>query len=434
MLSLTSHSWASLYASGNERVKAGMLDLAKMKLSCGEPTSEQAQVAALGLRVILEFDIAREIARAYDEKLVDSYMHIAFVVPAHREYLRRGTPSEPILAEASAHLLSDGCSLASRAPDLLAQLLANGLLARGERGELVGRLLWTIAHDHAIQKLGSIDKPELRYHQPILVLDWLKCMISPRWHSVVFEAKPVADPDGMTLREAFQGVYLNFSHFVRAGDYAIIGPKHLWMALVRHMAYQCADNQQSTDLVAPAHHGGPEAHICIENTAPIFGQIRNRQTSSEFLLNPCVGGEPKNNLPTLSLIHELGLQEAQVYPHPSVPAKQLRPIGDRKPNIHLRHYQIHIEGCTHEAYGVIPQDKNHRYKSILAATKIDEDFPRKGSNVHREALLRLKPAFFAGEPVSLSWAIAMANSQSAKEKEMEKGKGKGKGKGKRKGK
>jgi hypothetical protein len=378
-----------------------MVDFAFVKLSCGEVASEYALAAALSVRVILDFDVARKIARAYEEKLVESYMRVAFFVPTHREYLRGGTPSEPLLAEAAAQVLNARNSLDREAPDLLAKLFEQGLLARGERGEMVGRLLWTIAHDRVVQRLSLLEgynSSTVKYHRPILLLDWLKELIHPNWHLVVLKATPVADPDGLTLEDAFKDVYVNFSHFVRAGDDDMIGPDYLWMGLVRHMAFQCADNQKSTDIAAPAHHGGLEAPIGPANTGPVFGQIKNCAMSGDVLLDShaSVGGAPHNNLPTLSFVHDLGLKKPNVYPH-------LRQGSPRTEDIHIRHYQIYIEGSTHETYGVVHPSTSTLYESILDATKVDEEYARKESEEGRNALLRLKPTFFTTAPALLSW-------------------------------
>jgi hypothetical protein len=45
---------------------------------------------------------------------------------------------------------------------------------------------------------------------------------------------------------------------------------------------------------------------------------------------------------------------------------------------------------------------NNLYKSILGATKVYENFPRKDDDDHYKALLSLKPAFFKEEPL-FSW-------------------------------
>jgi hypothetical protein len=109
-------------------------------------------------------------------------MCVAFAVPKHREFLRSGTPSEPLLAEAAAWLLNAKNTFQHKAPDYLSKVMECGLLARGERGEMVARLFWTMAHDNVIRSSREIDQVGLSYHQPILLLDWLKEMIDPHWH------------------------------------------------------------------------------------------------------------------------------------------------------------------------------------------------------------------------------------------------------------
>lgn len=383
-----------------------MIDFAKIKLTKGDGTNEDAKIAATSIRIIIDFDITRESARTCEQRLVESYMRVVFAVPDHLEFMRSGTPSEPLLAEAAAQFLNASGKFADDASDLLVNLLNQGFLARGERGELIGRLLWTLAHDAAINKHATpkeSDPRELIYHKPILFLDWLKALVAPRWHPIVLETKPIADPNGPTLENAFQGVYLNFSHFARADDYVVIGPELLWISLIRGFAYQCANNQESTDLVAAMHHGGLLAPISAKNTSPMNGQLKNRETRTDVLINPHVGGKPVNDLPTFSIVHDVGLPVNGVYSYPSVPAKDLRGEGRTK-NIHLRHYQIHIEGCSNETYAVIPKTKNAVYKLLLAATKLGQDFPRNSNSEHRDAMIRLKPAFTAKESKSsLGW-------------------------------
>ena len=243
---------------------------------------------------------------------------------------------------------------------------------------MVGCLLWTLAHDAAIDQCEKSDSSELIYHQPVRLLDWLKALIAPHWHSLVLQAKPVGDPNGMALEEAFQDVYLNFSHFARADDYMVICPRLLWVSLIRGFAYQCADNQKSTDLITAMHHGGLQVPISDKSTSPLHGQIKNRATKTDVLVDPHVGGSPISDLPTISIVHDVGLQKNQVYSHPS---------DDRMKKIHVRHYQIHIEGCSDKTYAVIPEEKNEVYSLLLAATKLDHDFPGNKFPVNRAALI-----------------------------------------------
>jgi hypothetical protein len=379
---------------------------------------------------MLDFDIARKISRAYEEKLVEAHLRVAYAIPSHREFLRGGTPSEPLLAEAAALILNDNNRFQYDAPDMLAKLIERGLLTGEERGEMVGRLLWTIAHDLVIHahKSGYYDPHNLMYHRPILLLDWLLALINPRWHNNILNAQPIGDPGGLALKHAFKDVYLNFSHFAKAGDHGAIHTDIQWTPLVRGMGYQCSGNQNMASIFVPAHHGGLDAPIGPDCTAPVCGQIQNG-TQVTDVLNPHAGGAPINKLPILSLVHDVGLGEPNVYAHPPIPANEWRG-ATRTENIHVRHYQIHIEGCTHETYSVVPPEKSPVYKSILCATKIINDFPRMESEPHRQAMLRLKPAFFSSEPSSsLEWINGNPSSFLTSDEDPSPGMSKGKRKG-----
>lgn len=49
----------------------------------------------------LDFEPRRQVANDIQANMVASHMRIVYSVPASREYLRSGYPSEPILAEAA---------------------------------------------------------------------------------------------------------------------------------------------------------------------------------------------------------------------------------------------------------------------------------------------------------------------------------------------
>jgi hypothetical protein len=65
-----------------------MVDFAKMKLTKGDTNNEHAFIAAVSIRVILDFDITRGSARDCERRLVESYMRVVFAVPNHLEFLR----------------------------------------------------------------------------------------------------------------------------------------------------------------------------------------------------------------------------------------------------------------------------------------------------------------------------------------------------------
>lgn len=72
--------------------------------------SDLGQLAVADVRLSLQYEPNLEMSQSLDTqaKLVASHMRIAYSVPAHREYIRSGYPSEPILAEVrpSIYILS----------------------------------------------------------------------------------------------------------------------------------------------------------------------------------------------------------------------------------------------------------------------------------------------------------------------------------------
>lgn len=64
--------------------------------------------------------------------MVAGYLRVANVIPTHREYIILSTPSEPIVAEAVAQVLQKQNMI-----KLLFNNVRNGLIEKGQRGELV---------------------------------------------------------------------------------------------------------------------------------------------------------------------------------------------------------------------------------------------------------------------------------------------------------
>jgi hypothetical protein len=91
-------------------------------------SNDYALIAALSVRVILDFDILWESARSFEEKLVESHMRVAFSVPEHQEFLQSVAPSEPLLAEAAAQILNQSNNFTSNSPHMISGALLCGLL------------------------------------------------------------------------------------------------------------------------------------------------------------------------------------------------------------------------------------------------------------------------------------------------------------------
>jgi hypothetical protein len=111
-------------------------------------SDEKARFAILSMRLLLSFEPLRESTRSFEAEQVAGYMRVAYSVPLHREYMRSGSSSEPILAEAAAQLMNATGVGVIRA---FSETMNDDLIRKGDRGEEVARLLLTLAHDLAVK-------------------------------------------------------------------------------------------------------------------------------------------------------------------------------------------------------------------------------------------------------------------------------------------
>ena len=268
-----------------------------------------AQLTYLAFRIGLDFDASREFGRTTEIQLVESYMRIVFAVPNHCEYMRTGTPSEPISAEAAARPLNsrtNSLPLDQLAPTVLNVAFQQGFLAHGERGELVARLLWTLAHDQVARN----------------------------------DARPMGDANGPTLSEAFETAYISFSHFMDAVDGFVDFDKVYWL-LLRGAALSCERNQQSIDFLTPILFGSPDSTpLSRSNTSVLQAQVKNRDTLESVFVDPNL---VVSDHPVLSIVHELGSYKDLVECAPCIIAED---------EVDRRHYQIISYGCSSNLLGV----------------------------------------------------------------------------------
>ncbi|KAF8323466.1 uncharacterized protein EI90DRAFT_3292349 [Cantharellus anzutake] len=373
-----------------------------------EPKDVHATLAALDIRIQLSFDVSREVARSRVSTLVESYMRVVYAVPEHREFMHSGYPSEPVLAEVAARLLnlddSSGAStahppIAYRGPTILNDAYGDELLARGERGEAVGRLLVTIAHDRVLMRDPAPFEDEAVFHVPIKVVDFLKSLFNGRYHKAILGALPVATRDGAdTLQIAYKDAYISFSHFAQAGDSKVVQIKYLSKLLLRGAAFNCQAQQRSVDLIIPVFFGNPERDsIHPLNTSVLQIQIKNRRhvPAGDVYVNPTIS-DPNREKPVLSLFLELGASESSVYVetrnHPETRSGVAFPEAN--------HYLLVAKGCSSSTYSAIPPGYDEKYADLLRSSVLSDDFPRK-ENIG--LLQRQKPAFYAEPSSSWDW-------------------------------
>ncbi|KEP54377.1 putative G2/mitotic-specific cyclin cdc13 [Rhizoctonia solani 123E] len=360
-----------------------------------------SSLAALGVRLGITFNKTNPASHPVESRLVESHSRVIYAIHEHRHFMHTGSPSEPILAEAASKYLNRAGvpSIGTEGPNVLSLELEQGVIARGERGELAGRLLLTCAHDLALKDVNTLDCSYVRYHRPLRVVDFLRALFHEDHHELILKALPVIDRsvlgerDAVCLCDAFSESFVSFSHFVIAEDPEMLSAPALATALVRGMAIQARDEQTSIDAVIPIHMGPLTAPISSKTTSAINLQFKNRKTTVDCHVNRSTT-VPDLDMPVISIVFELGVTETMSNPI-HITSKPPRIPRDQNRTLHRddRHYQIVVHGCNSRVFGVIPPEVEEKYRSILGTGSILHDFARNKYEENREALLAMKPAF-----------------------------------------
>ena len=393
-----------------------------LKLTAGKHSAElHAKLAALDCCVLIRFDPIHRNSRVMQVDLVKSCMRTIFNIPENRDFMWSGYPSEPILAEAVARILNHSTSsFMYSAPEILESALNTGLLARGERGELVARTLFTVAHDIAILASYPDVPPGPRFHRPLKFVTLLEHLLAPDIWTVVRNAQAFhAYSGGLTLENAFHNAWVNFSHFVQLGDHASFTLHCASELLKRGVAIQTFDNQYNMDGGLPLFFSDPDKNVIIQQaTSMAQYQVKNAASPIAVHPDPTLVGLSKKNLPIISIIMQFGVEmkdgeQVIVTTTPkntNTPAGNTRAAVQSRPtnlqhpaDISQRHYIITLYGCTSKTYCCIPNNLMS-YSHILRAPKPFADFPRADSSDNASSLNALKPMIYDKGGICMPWS------------------------------
>ena len=176
--------WRALWEASDKVVRDGIIHLTMNKLAACNAGKYEANsfLAALSVRLMLEFEPQRIRATEVENLMVAGHLRVANVIPDHHKYVISSTLSEPIIAEAAAQVLHGQNMIL-----LLAQNMSKRLIEKGQRGELVARLLLTLAHDRALEKLKIPHRDNQRrlkkqYTSPIPIVAFFREWIEKHDH------------------------------------------------------------------------------------------------------------------------------------------------------------------------------------------------------------------------------------------------------------
>ncbi|KDQ13786.1 hypothetical protein BOTBODRAFT_188265 [Botryobasidium botryosum FD-172 SS1] len=421
--------WWSRWKYGDDAVRAWMISFARAKLSADRENNTHNllfTLAALSIGLSLDFDSRDAVGK--EMILVSEHMRVANVIPASRNSLTSSTPSEPILAEAAAHILAGTNMLAE-----LNRHLRNGLVHGGQHGQLVGRLLVTLAYDRAIEnRRGPYshihNQPLERYFtEPIPVCDFFRALLTDEYVDQVLDMAPVSSDDGgggahagAKFRDVFKEAYISFTHFGKAedgdgSDWAV-SDSSVFMALCRHMAVVARKGMESesVDFFIPYHFGRGEP-ISRRTCGIIMWSIsdavegKSANVDVERVYRRCEG----NDHPAVVVVMELGAQTPEKRPavvrteqtNPgSLSALQAQPEAGNAESSRLSKrngpefgpegddvrqgderkegkegrgdlacYTVTLRGCNSQVYRVVEQKDEAVYAALLApAARLSE--------------------------------------------------------------
>ena len=407
-----------------------------------------ARLAVLDVQLSLDFEPRREKVQLEEARLVESYMRIAYSIPDHREYLRSGYPSEPLLAEAAAQQL---WSWRMEKPHMVVETLTNiletGLLDRGELGELTGRQLLLDAYHRAVE-LEQSDRPEEtppNFSAGCHLITFIKMLFTDECADKVLDSKP-DNMEGVPFRKAFKDALICFTHFGKMADDTGVTSTAAWVAFVRHMAIMCRNGQHTVDCILPVLLW--DTRLCEHVMTGVLVQFKRQVRSGTIAgysidqadinffpktWEKCTHTEsiPTSYRPYVSLIMELGVQPkvpkeaktATIYKPDQSSSKKK---SDRRPQtpppieggpdhatpskIHVpqygqRHhhpeggharYNVFAYGCSPTVYRGIDAAHKASYALLLSSRDFLGEHPRKDEQSVK-AVRRMKPFWSGGD-------------------------------------
>ncbi|THH08744.1 hypothetical protein EW146_g8897 [Bondarzewia mesenterica] len=412
------------FEKGLETDQFSIFDFAVMKIA-GEPIDEmstQGDLAALGIRILFDFEPSRTAAVELENELVERHMRMVFSIPAHGDYIRAGAPSEPILAEAAARIMN-GTRNRNKGKNWLRQLPTYlDLFRKGDMSSLVMRTMLTFAHDRAIMDMAGHEYLDhITWSQAIPVETFLKAWFGVENAESILASKPDNVPDEKTLGEAFKGASVYFTQFVRAEGAKMVSDETAWAGAARGMAYSYSPLESAIDIMIPIVLQR-DGKLNRFNSTCLLIQIKD----SNERWRPRVDAErlgffthsksgQSQSRPYIAIVVQLGAQVSKETK--GMTGSQNFALSSQISKTHEKpftnpRYAFDIIGCSSRVFGIMsPLDEDWWARLLQPQDYLWEHDRR--SNEARRAVMRQKPIWQA-QADSFDW-IKPADAQGKSE-------------------
>jgi len=292
-----------LYASESYEKLLGFVIMKMLGGNTRFSTSNVHHVfTAVASRVCIDPCVNTEKSIQFSREAVENHLRLLIGIDRTTGMLKTATPSEPVVAEAAATLLvcndgksSDMTSWTTCIQMVSEELLAGGIIEKGAKGELLGRLLCILARDQLPDGLSS-DR-DFRYSRPFKAKMFLDELLGDdtvtRHIDGEIERRRAGQATKRTLPFGdenldFREGWCNFNHFTFTTENlptTLEGLQNLIRRLLRrNAALQLSPRQPDWDLLLPVYTGNINKPIHRNHLTAIFIQIKNRHQPEKFIL------------------------------------------------------------------------------------------------------------------------------------------------------
>ncbi|KAI9763810.1 MAG: hypothetical protein M1840_009064 [Geoglossum simile] len=244
-----------------------MYDVAKLKVIGGSdvynPNNNHHAFAVLSFRLALDPCLESTISLPLLRTAVGSFMRIVISMDQRTGFLHTTTPSEPILAYAAMrHLCSRAGNWLLSIDTFSRELLQQGLIEKGLKGELFSRLLLILAHDSL---RGALD---LETMPTFTVKDLLLALYASDHHISI-----------QKIDTEILQAQMNFTHFATTDQDLLPGDPTLSLChdlLRRCAALQLSHGNPAFDQLIPIYFGQDKEPFDRSKCGVIVIQNKNK--------------------------------------------------------------------------------------------------------------------------------------------------------------
>lgn len=340
---------------------------------------DDEKLACLAVRLGLDFQATSWLERTAERTQVERHMRLCLSASAGFQNMVTISPSEPLLAEAAAAVMHYSKERFCPAQALVKHI-DSSYLSAGERGEVLGALLFMMARDAAIRQL--LYSSNLTQYEPhfLPVCDVLPQLIN-RPSEVLLNHKPTQyltqTAKNQTFGDCFKDARIWVNHFIKVKDYSVINRDFLWYCIVRGAAIICANGHRGIDMIVPTLFGDA---LIKEMVSAIFAQYKNDASYGPNLvahlfaaMDPFNVGLFSRNVkdpkPIIRIVFALAARRSNVELRKQPQRASTRKKDETAGNAKFTAYDFWCAGATHETFKVIEPAKKDVYAQLLLRTQ-----------------------------------------------------------------